>query len=488
MKNILKNDKGVNLISLSVSIIIILILTSIILYNVKDNLGIQKLKNMQTDIGNLRDRVAAYYEQYGKIPANIELEYTNTGNIDVISNAVDTGAFYIIDLSAMENITLTYGEDYEKIASGEVTTKEQVNQLEDIYIINEDSHNIFYVRGITVDKEIFYTDYTKENVDKVAIEKVDISDNDTNWSPEYDITTTYKDENGDIAIIPKGFKVSRNKQEDSINEGLVVCAPEGSEFVWIPVETAIGNSEENGTKNKAMAINLGTKQEPEYRGLLYNFTEITTEVITGCTTTTTDSREPYNLETYDNNTNISTWTETMYQEEYNTMIEKVQKYGGFYVGRYETSINGITVASKPETPMSASDNSQAWYGMYESQKNYAIKNNWSDIIGSSMIWGSQYDAIMNWISTKNTNRSKIYGNSEKHNLTTTGGTETDKINNIYDLGNNLSEWTLETYGEEIRTSRGGNFNNSNSPSSRNNNYNPSSIDETLGSRMILYIQ
>lgn len=486
MKKFLKNAKGVNLISLSLSVIVILILTGIILYNVKDNLGIQNLKNLQSDIENLRDKVSVYYAQYGKIPAS-QL-YENTNNIDVISNQVDTGSFYVIDLSAMENITLTYGEDYEKITSGKVTTVEQVNQLEDLYIINENSHNIFYVRGITVDEETFYTDYTKDNVDKVAIEKIGISENEANWSPEYDITTTYKDENGDTATIPKGFKVSRNKKEDSINEGLVVSAPDGSEFVWVPVETIIANSEENGTKNKAMAINLGTKQEPVYRGLLYNFTEITPEVISGCTTTTTDFREPYNLETYDNNTNISTWTETMYQEEYNTMIEKVQKYGGFYVGRYETSISGITVVSKPATPMSAADNSQAWYGMYESQKNYAIKNNWSDIIGSSMIWGSQYDAIMNWISTKNIDRSKIYDNSKKHDLTTTGATETDKINNIYDLGNNLSEWTLEADGEEIRTTRGGNFNNTKSPNSRDNSYDPSKTDATLGSRMTLYIQ
>ena len=481
INKVIKNQKGINLISLSISVMVILVLTGIILYNVKDNLGVQNFKNMQSDIGNLRDKVSAYYTQYGKIPADIQ--YTNIENIDVISDAVDTGDFYVIDLAAMENVTLTYGRDYENIE-----TVEDVNQLEDLYIINEESHNIFYVRGITLDGETFYTDFTAENVDKSEVEMIDISKLDENWSPEYDKTSTYKDENGDTATIPKGFKVSRKQEEDSISEGLVVSAPDGSEFVWIPVETVISNSEENGTKNKAMAINLGTNQEPEYRGLLYEFTGTSSEVISGCTKTETDYREPYNLETYDSITNISDWTETMYQQEYDTMIEKVQKYGGFYVGRYETSINGETVVSKPATSMSAADNGQAWYGMYDSQKNYASKNNFADVVGSSMIWGSQYDAIMNWMITNDDLRTKITANSEVHDLTTTGGTETDKINNIYDLGNNLSEWTLETNGEEIRVVRGGNWKANNSPSHRDNNYKPNQTEESLGSRMTLYIK
>ena len=68
MKNFFKSQRGINLITLSVTVIVILILTNIVLYNVKDNLGIQKLKNMQADIENLRDKVSAYDMQYGEIP------------------------------------------------------------------------------------------------------------------------------------------------------------------------------------------------------------------------------------------------------------------------------------------------------------------------------------------------------------------------------------------------------------------------------------
>ena len=44
MRRFLKEQKGVNLISLSVAVIVILILTSIILYNAKGNIKIAKLK------------------------------------------------------------------------------------------------------------------------------------------------------------------------------------------------------------------------------------------------------------------------------------------------------------------------------------------------------------------------------------------------------------------------------------------------------------
>ena len=104
MKKSLNNQKGVSLTSLAVAIIVILILTSVTLYNATGNIKISKLKGMQTDIENLTDRVSSYYAQYGKLPVNTNIEYTNINNIrnaGVISSATDTGKFYAIDLAAM---------------------------------------------------------------------------------------------------------------------------------------------------------------------------------------------------------------------------------------------------------------------------------------------------------------------------------------------------------------------------------------------------
>ena len=60
MSKFLKEQKGINLISLSVAVTVILILTSITLYNATENIKISKLKAMQADIENLSAKVSSY--------------------------------------------------------------------------------------------------------------------------------------------------------------------------------------------------------------------------------------------------------------------------------------------------------------------------------------------------------------------------------------------------------------------------------------------
>ena len=173
MKKILKSQNGVTLTSLVIAVAVILILTGTIIVNVTGNLKTEKLRNMQSDIENLRDKVSTYYAQYGKIPADTSIEYTNINGLQsagVISEVADTGKFYVLDLSAMENVTLNYGKDYEKIRNKEATTEEQINSLTDLYIINEASHNIFYVDGIELDGDRYYTDYTADDIDTAYVD------------------------------------------------------------------------------------------------------------------------------------------------------------------------------------------------------------------------------------------------------------------------------------------------------------------------------
>lgn len=184
----IKRDKGITLISLSIAVIIILTITGMIIYSAKDSIYIRNLTNMQNDLSNLRDRVSLYYSEYGDIPA--ETEYPDISKLQLanVIGANDTGKFLIIELEYLEGLTLNYGKDYEKYKAKEYTN---LTDLTDIYIINENSHNIFYVEGIRVkendETKMYYTDSEpdKEQV-KLVGEKVDIPETGgENFSRQY---------------------------------------------------------------------------------------------------------------------------------------------------------------------------------------------------------------------------------------------------------------------------------------------------------------
>ena len=65
-KKNMKNNKGVTLISLMLTVIVILILTSAMIYNTKNQLEMRKVQNLNLDIENLNAKVDDYYLKYGE--------------------------------------------------------------------------------------------------------------------------------------------------------------------------------------------------------------------------------------------------------------------------------------------------------------------------------------------------------------------------------------------------------------------------------------
>ena len=476
MRNLLKSEKGITLIYLATAVIVLIIITNVILYSLKDNLQVEQLRNMQNDISNLRDKVTSYYAQYGEIPANRNIEYNITGRdiqtSGIISTAVDTGKFYVIDLKAIENLTLNYGKDYEKYKqiignNTEITDdmKNQVNQLTDIYIINGDSNNIFYVQGVDINGEYFYTDYSVEDVDKVPVSLVNIEELTKFIPGKYYNRDTETAVGGSLVTIPAGATISKIPGEyESVEDGVVIYITNGEEitnwnadtnsnsipdvqenydqFVWIPVdkESAIieegkeikgsTNEEKYASLKKHISTISSPANEPSkypmavkitnedgsviYKGILYDFSEEngTVTVTPLDYTTTSSNREPAALT--DNNLapdSDNGITESSLQEEYKKMIERVAEKGGFWVGRYETSnmnssdftTNAVNVVRGTTNGI----NNVIWYQMYEGQKEYKNSEQNTSLKNSattsSMIWGSQWDQIMIWMrGVKNT--------------------------------------------------------------------------------------
>ena len=304
--------------------------------------------------------------------------------------------------------------------------------------------------------------------------------------------------------IPDGFTVSEEPTEQDVDKGLVVIAPDGSEFVWVPVEdindmVMCKNKQatdqcdiqlnESGT---ALVCKSATHEPEEICGKLYatstgeNFNEnLTTQVYTP----NSGLREPDLVTAYDNDSQIYLQAIGLTQEQFKNQMQSnfeemalsVAKNGGFYIGRYETSMDDATESLESESgtsqivaskggvmPVSAEYKEQRWYGLYDKERSYAEDIGISSAVKSSMIWGSQYDAMLNW-ALKGDDKNKVKASSTIHGPDPTGSQATDVINNIYDLGNNLYEWTLEAYSTNRRVFRGDFYINSFSPSSRGYN-------------------
>ncbi len=159
----LKGNKGITLVTLILAIVIMLIISSILIYSVSTATRTKALNGMYNDINALTNKIQIYYSKYGEIPI-IKEQYTNVTNVNLI-NQNDNDKYYVIDLELLENIKLSYGKDYSKY-------KQSANaELTDIYVINEQSHNIYYIKGVQVDEITYYTipgEYTKVDVPTVS--------------------------------------------------------------------------------------------------------------------------------------------------------------------------------------------------------------------------------------------------------------------------------------------------------------------------------
>ena len=262
------------------------------------------------------------------------------------------------------------------------------------------------------------------------------------------------------AIIPAGYTVSGTEVETSIENGLVVRDSKQNEWVWIPVSTV--EVETMYAKDSTGWKMGGTEVVTNYKT-----TGTYTRVNPGATTQYV-YREPdvLNNESYDGNpTNLAaagfknlTDMATNLRDDYKNMIESIKQNGGFYVGRYELGKN-TSDNNKPQVKKGTVMTMEGinWYNLYSACKSFSNGN-----VEARMIWGCQWDQICKFISTAkdangdliDLNDSRKYGNYKNsippanENIginRTTGVNEAWKTNNIYDLAGNHKEMSQEAY-------------------------------------------
>ena len=159
----------------------------------------------------------------------------------------------------------------------------------------------------------------------------------------------------------------------------------------------------------------------------------------------------------------------------NQNLESVNKYGGYYIGRYEAGDGTTTSArtsSTSDTNTLVSKKGAYVYNYISSDSAKSLSNGMYSTNGavtSQLITGAGWDRVLNWIietgektekevlinSTSWGNYSNSTGNAEINSgsLNTTGRSEYWKANNIYDLAGNAFELTQETYQSDQSTSK-----------------------------------
>ena len=359
------------------------------------------------------------------------------GEVKVVANSNGTGSAITDAASVYLGNTLYITFSYS-ITGGTTTVDKTIP-----YAVTANGTYTFTVTGTVNGKS-----YTK-NVSVTVNQFKDV----------YELT--YSD---GIVYMPEGFKIAKGSAS-TVQGGVVIEDKDGNQFVWVPVATIA-----------------------DYKRTWY----------TGDGT-------------------LSKYSEALPEDEKTS----VEKYKGFYIGRYEAGDKDSTEASTPALRTSSSSTSnkisikanQAPYNYvtrtqavslaegFATKQGYKAKTKlvssyaWDTTIsflqkvnsdyGSSSEEGNYKNTTFSYTDITGASQTKASGSEV---LVPTG--QTTPVCNIYDMGGNVWEWTTESYSNTNSPSalRGGgcNHNFANSPAGIRS-HSSGTANADLGFRLTLFM-
>lgn len=557
--------KGITAVSAAMMVVIIVLLAGTVTITTYSSVQNAKKLVFAIEISEIQEEVTKYYD------SSVDAMYPTTEdaytiNLSQVTEDVLNTQFNSETKTSENNLTL-YEVDLSLLGITD-TTYGNLKNSKDVYVLSKETGIVYYLEGVKAGSKTYYTitrdlidikernekeeddetssilpiiasdgivertltNGTKEKYianievlgDEVEVVKYEIGiikeENAESYfknsgstlnsdriklKEEVPITIYAENSNGDFVIkyagypyIPEEFVASDKLTEDEVNEGLVIYEGKGkvsedldaettrNQFVWIPVPDMRDFKPINWTNSSNFATNY---IEPIREGI--NFV---------------DDISKYSAE-------IS---------QYNSMKASVEKYGGFYIARYEAGQENSKPVSKKEANVW---NNIAWDPLFDF-KGYGLEANGgpakvsksviasnSNVI-SHLIYGVQWDAVMTFmknIENENVTGKKYIenstgmgwysGNYQNGNIEHKTGIDVDsnasnKVKNIYDMAGNVWEWTYEAsigysdYG--IRVLRGCSYAGDSayeSPSLRSGGE-PDFYLDHIGFRFALYIK
>ena len=272
--------------------------------------------------------------------------------------------------------------------------------------------------------------------------------------------TTVKDSLGNQVVVPAGFKVVN--KDANVTDGIVVedvshSATAGSQFVWIPVGEVVKEIKD-GVKSTE-TITLGR----------YVFNEdgtVNTELSKkepGEQLKTSSSASNYFTEGLKDSSTTNTHAKDI--EDFKNKVTNTTH--GYYIGRYESRKNGTQVTVKASDTVY--NNIKQPNAATVSRGMYSDSNFESDLM-NSYAWDTAVYFLQKFDNRANKASLKPYSQQTSLNdsLASQGtnnlseGSKQDVICNVYDMASNCWEWTTETYSSSDSpcTDRGGVYGNS----------------------------
>lgn len=362
-----------------------------------------------------------------------------------------------------------------------------------------------------LDKELQEIPFKRYAEQKLESEKYDVG---TTNAGSYHVTSR-----GEIylyPVIPTGFVASIYDGEQSLEDGLVIYETTSltgtskddaqityNQYVWIPVANMSDFVTRDGYQNRQLQ------------------TFVSDKVVT----------EPFNKTTPNGITLSAENDLTKEFEEYGAMKKSVEKYGGFYIARYEagsaqertdTSNNTTTLVASMKNvepynyvgwgpSMTKTDgiveynSKKQGIGAVELSRSVYPKEENHDVV-STLVYGVQWDAAMYFMrDIQNPNvDGKLYiedstgmGKYRTNDFFATSSktgvglaNSANMVKNIYDMAGNMFEWTMEGYSNTSREARGGCYYGYGYelPASARMEEQPTFAHDVVGFRIALYIK
>ena len=464
IKHIKDSKKGITLVALVVTIIVLLILAGVTITSLLGDDGIiakaqraadltnAAIQQEQEGINALLEELNSYIDGNGGSSTNPgEDETTIPEELERYILGEDKTGVLATDIFDMSTMKF---KDNEIIpdASTSLTFLYTENVGDKIHLIFVYKNEAYIGIGSS---STYMTEELLKKPEEGEIEK---------WDGKSNSKVTAVESKDNVTVpVPIGFTASTVEGEESVATGFVIKqGPDGSatsginEFVWVPVEdpsTMFGTNVYGNSLGKLYYF--GRSSSPKNPPEAQNWTE---QYGVMWSTSPTGVREPDIVTDYDGNdaTNDSSYFisaignitgeefKEQLQQEFEEMRKSVETYGGFYIGRYETGgLSGTAVVQKNNTDI----NNQNWYVMYSKSKTIAQGTQAT----SSMIWGCQWDATLRWFLESDDSDVVTYvtdstgkGNYSGSLLSNgTGSVDEYSVNNIYDMAGNVTDWTLE---------------------------------------------